>query len=134
MANSNYYINIANGGANTFTPTARRGGTASSGGTSLTIATSEPVPTKLFGAALDGALRAIVNDYTENYGSFPSYYINLADDGAGNKTVTARRGGTASSGGTALTIAPSEPVPTGLIGVAINAAKRAVVNDIASGN
>lgn len=134
MANSNYYINIANGGANTFTPTARRGGTASSGGTSLTIATSEPVPTKLFGTAIDGALRSIVNDYVTNYTSFPSYYINVADDGAGNKTVTARRGGTASSGGTSLTIATSEPVPTALLGVAINAAKRAVVNDIASGN
>lgn len=134
MANSQYYINIVNGGANTFTPAARRGGTAASGGTALTIATSEPVPTKLFGVAIDAGLRAILNDYTSNYTSFPSYYINVADDGAGNKTVTAYRGGTASSGGTALTIATSEPSPTALLGVAVNAAKRAILNDIASGN
>lgn len=74
-----------------------------------------------------------------------SYHIDLSNDGAGNFTPTARRGGTASSGGTALTLPWVENNNSGLSsgpgvtttllpGVAIQAALRAIVDDIANGN
>ena len=69
-----------------------------------------------------------------------SYYINIVDDGNGVFTPTVRRGGTASSGGTALTIPTGElfagttQTTTKLIGLAIDAAKRAAMNDRAAGN
>ncbi len=65
-----------------------------------------------------------------------SYYINLVDAGDGNWTPTARRGGTASSGGTALTIPVSENTggafgsnQTMLLGKAVIAALAACQND-----
>ena len=65
-----------------------------------------------------------------------SYYINLVDSGEGHWTPTARRGGTASSGGTALTIPVSENADgsfgsneTMLLGKAVMAALAACQND-----
>lgn len=65
-----------------------------------------------------------------------SYFINLVDAGDGNWTPTARRGGTGSSGGTALTIPVSENTngsfgsnQTMLLGKAVIAALAACQND-----
>ena len=74
-----------------------------------------------------------------------SFYISLTNDGSGNFTPTAARGGTAPSGGTALTIPWVESNASGnssgpgvtttlLPGVAIQAALRAIVDDIANGH
>jgi hypothetical protein len=141
---SSYYLNIVNDGNGVLTPAVRRGGTASSAGTSLTIPSGElfagttATSTKLIGLAIDAAFRAVVNDYVSN--PTASYYINIVDDGAGNFTPTARRGGTASSAGTLLTLpngelfAGSTATTTKLSGLAVGALKRAVLNDRAAGN
>lgn len=134
MANSSYYLNFVNDGANTFTPAARRGGTASSAGTSLTLGLAIPIPTKHLADALDAALAAVLNDFQANYASFPSYYVNIADDGAGNKTPTARRGGTASSAGTALTLGLGTPTTSKSIPIAYTALRAAILNDASDGN
>lgn len=70
-----------------------------------------------------------------------SYSIALVNDGVGNLTPTARRNPTQASGGTALTIPWVQNTNAGtadtsslLPGVAIQAAMRAIVNDIAAGN
>lgn len=70
-----------------------------------------------------------------------SYSIALVNDGTGVFTPTARRNPTQASGGTALTIPQVENNNTGvagtttlLPGVAIQAALRAIVNDISAGN
>lgn len=143
---SSYYLNIANDGTGIFTPVVRRAGTASSGGTSLTLPYGElfagttQTSTKLIGLAVDAAFRAVINDLVSNPTS--SYYINIVDDGAGNFTPTARRGGTASSGGTTLTLPAGElfagsstaATTTKLSGLAVGALKRAILNDRAAGN
>lgn len=143
---SSYYLNIANDGTGIFTPAAQRGGTASSAGTALTLPYGElfagttATSTKLIGLAIDAAFRAVINDLV----TYPtsSYYINIVDDGSGNFTPTARRGGTAASGGTALTLPKGElfagsstaATTTKLSGLAVGALKRAILNDRAAGN
>jgi len=143
---SSYYLNILNDGAGVLTPAVRRGGTASSGGTSLTIPTGElfagttATSTKLIGLAIDAAFRAVVN----NFVTYPTanFYINIVDDGSGNFTPTCRRDGTASSGGTAISLPAGElfvgsstaATTTKLTGLAVGALKRAVLNDRAAGN
>lgn len=147
---SSYYLNIANDGNGLFTPTVRRGGTASSGGSTLSLPAGElfagsstaATSTKLIGLAIDAAFRAVINDLVSN--PTASYYINIVDDGASpsNFTPTARRGGTASSGGTALSLPAGElfagsstaATTTKLSGLAVGALKRAVLNDRAAGN
>lgn len=68
--------------------------------------------------------------------SIASYNITITDDGSGNFTPVARRGGTAASGGTALTIPVSENSDgsfgsgaTKLMGKAVMAALAACQND-----
>ena len=139
---SSYYINLANDGTGILTPTVRRAGTASSGGTALTIPTSElfagttSSSTPLIGLAIDAAFRAVINDFVSN--PTASFYINIVDAPAGTFTPAARRAGTASSGGTALTIPGGELFPltstTKLTGLAVGAVKRAILNDRAAGN
>lgn len=141
---SSYFLNIVNDGTGVLTPAVRRGGTAASGGTALTLPKGElfagttATSTKLLGLAIDAAFRAVINDYVSN--PTASYYINIADDGSGNFTPTAQRGGTASSGGTALTLpkgelfAGSTATTTKLTGLAVGALKRAALNDRAAGN
>lgn len=70
-----------------------------------------------------------------------TYFISATDDGSGNFSVAAQRGGTAPSGGTALTIPhvennDSSPAvtTTKLLSVAIQCALRAAMNDRAAGN
>ena len=70
---ASYYINIVDAGDGNFTPTARRGGTASSGGTALTIPVSENTDgsfgsnqTLLLGKAVMAALAACQNDRSVN--------------------------------------------------------------------
>lgn len=70
-----------------------------------------------------------------------TYYLSLTDDGNGNFSVAAQRGGTAPSGGTALTIphvennnASPASTTTKVLAVAVEAAKRAALNDRAAGN
>lgn len=148
---SSYYLNIANDGAGVLTPTVRRGGTASSGGTAVTIPSGElfagsstaATSTKLIGLAIDAAFRAMINSYVSN--PTQSFYINIVDDGASpqpNFTPTVRYGGTASSGGTVLTLPSGElfagsstaATTTKLTGLAVGALKRAILNDRAAGN
>lgn len=141
---ASYFFNLTNDGAGLFTPAARRAGTASSGGTALTIPTSElfagtaQTTTKLIGLAFDASFRAVLNDLVSN--PTASYYVNVVDDGSGIFTPTARRGGTASSGGTAITPPNSElfagttQTTTKLSGLAIGLMKRAALNDRAAGN
>lgn len=66
-----------------------------------------------------------------------NYFMSLTDDGSGNFTPTAIRGGVAPSGGTAITIpgyigmgSAGSVTATKLIGDAIYAIKRAVQNDL----
>lgn len=141
---SSYYVNLTNDGAGVLTPVVRRAGTASSGGTALTLPTGElfagttQTSTKLIGLAFDAAARAVLNDFVSN--PTATYYINVVDDGSGNFTPAARRGGTASSGGTALTLPNGElfagatATTTKLLGLAIGSCKRAALNDRAAGN
>ena len=146
---SSYYLNLVNDGTGLFTPVVRRGGTASSSGTTLTLPTGElfagsstaATSTKLIGLAIDASFRAVINDYVSN--PTASYYINITDDGASpqpNFSPVARRNGTASSGGTALTLPKGElfagttATTTRLTGLAVGALKRAVLNDRAAGN
>ena len=73
-----------------------------------------------------------------------SYYISLTNNGSGGLTPTVLRNATAPSGGTAVSIPFVENNGNGqsaypstytlLPGVAVQAALRAVVNDIANGN
>tara|TARA_R110000868_G_scaffold1850_2_gene14783 strand:+ start:352 stop:774 length:423 start_codon:yes stop_codon:yes gene_type:complete len=139
---SSYYINIANDGAGILTPTVRRGGTASSGGTTVTIPSGElfagttATSTKLIGLAIDASFRAFIDDFVSN--PTASYYINIVDSPTDTFTPAIRRAGTASSGGTALTIPGAELFPgtstTKLTGLAVGAMKRAILNDRAAGN
>lgn len=139
---SSYYLNIVNDGSGVFTPAVRRGGTASSGGTALTIPSGElfagstATATKLLGLAIDASFRAVINNLVDN--PTASFYINVVDDGNGNFTPTARRAGTASSGGTLLTMPNGSLFPTSpttkLSGLAVGALKRAALNDRAAGN
>jgi hypothetical protein len=65
-----------------------------------------------------------------------SYYINLLNDGSGNWSVNARRGGDAASGGTALTLPWVDNTNAGantttrLLGNAAFSAFRAIQNDL----
>ncbi len=141
---ASYFLNIANNGSGVLTPVLRRGGTASSGGTALTLPTSElfagttQSTTKFLGLAIDAAFRAVINDFVSN--PTAAYYINIVDDGSGNFTPTARRAGTASSGGTVIAVPNSEffagttASTTKLTGLAVGALKRAALNDRAAGN
>lgn len=145
---ASYYINLTNDGTGIFTPVARRGGTASSAGTAVTLPASElfygsstaATSTKLIGLAIDACGRAFMNDFVSN--PTASYYINIVDDGVGNFTPAVRRGGTASSAGTTLTLPASElfygsstaATTTKLSGLAVGALKRAILNDRAAGN
>ena len=70
---ASYFINLVDSGDGNFTPTARRGGTASSGGSALTIPVSENTDgsfgsneTKLLGKAVMAALAACQNDRSVN--------------------------------------------------------------------
>lgn len=137
---SSYYITAANDGVGNFTPTVRRGGTAASAGTALTIPSGELFPgtsTKLLGLAIDSAFRAAINDFANAGTNSNSYSINIVDDGTGNFTPTARRNAVVASGGTLLTIPTGELFPgttTKLTGLAVGAPKRAALNDRAAGN
>jgi len=145
---SSYYLNITNDGAGVLTPVARRGGTAASGGTAVSLPAGElfagsstaATSTKLLGLAIDASFRAVINSFVSN--PTQSYYINIADDGNGVFTPTVFYGGTASSGGTALTLPAGElfagssttATTTKLTGLAVGALKRAILNDRAAGN
>jgi len=66
-----------------------------------------------------------------------SFHITLTNDGAGNYTTAARRGGTAASAGTALTIPAWAPgsanwttATTVLHGLALSAAVEVVLDEI----
>jgi hypothetical protein len=143
---ASYYLNFVNDGNNSWTPAARRTGTASSAGTSLTIpwvtstGNGANTSSNLLSAAFEAAYRAIVNSMsTTGVSDFPSFYVNLVDDGTGVFTPAARRGGTASSAGTALTIPWVESAGGGagsagltksaLFSASFMAAIRAVLND-----
>lgn len=66
-----------------------------------------------------------------------SYHITLTNDGSGNFTPVVRRGGTAASGGTTLSLPSGELFPgttTKLVGLAATACLRALQNDMAAGN
>ena len=132
-----YGINIASSGGD-LTPTVLRAPSVASGGTALTIPSGELFPgstTKLVGLAAGAAMRACLNDASVN--GIAAYYITLTDDGSGNFTPVARRGGSAATGGTAVTIPSGELFPgstTKLLGLAIGAATRAVLNDRSAGN
>lgn len=140
---STYLLTISNA-AGVLTPSVTRGGTPATGGTALTIPTGElfagttQTSTKLIGLAIDAAGRAVLNDFVSNPTS--TYYITCTDDGSGNFTPVARRAGTASSGGTALSLPNGElfagttKTTTLLTGLAIGALKRAAMNDRAAGN
>ena len=143
---SSYFLNITNDGAGVLTPAAFRGGTASSGGTTVTIPTGElfagttQTTTKLLGLAIDASFRAFVNSFVSN--PTQNFYINVVDDGNGVFTPTVRYGGTAASGGTALSLPKGElfagsstaATTTKLTGLAVGALKRAILNDRAAGN
>jgi hypothetical protein len=141
---ASYYLNITNDGTGLVTPVIRRGGTAASGGTALTLPAGElfsgsstaATSTRLLGLAIDAAFRAMLNNMVSFPGS--SYYINIVDDGVGNFTPSARRDGTASSGGTVLSTPNGELFPstttTRLEGLAVGELKRAALNDRAAGN
>ena len=147
---SSYYLNITNDGSGVLTPVVRRGGTAASGGTTVALPAGElfagsstaATSTKLIGLAIDASFRALINNYVSN--PTASYYINIVDDGnsPANFTPTVLRGGTASSGGTALTLPSGElfagsstaATTTKLTGLAVGALKRAILNDRAAGN
>lgn len=145
---SSYYLTLTNDGTGIFTPVVRRGGTAASGGTALTIPASElfagsstaATTTKLLGLAVDAPFRAFINDFVSN--PTASYSINIVDDGTGVFTPTARRAATVASGGTTITPPASEffagsataATTTKLAGLAVGALKRALLNDRAAGN
>ncbi len=135
-----------NDGENNWTPTARRGGTAASGGTAITLpwvtstGNGANTSSNLISAALMAAYRGVVNNIsTSGTDAFPSFYINIADDGNAVFSPTAQRNGTASSGGTSITIpwVTSAGGGAGSAGltksrdwkVAFEAAMRAVLND-----
>ena len=136
---SSYYLNIVNDGAGVFTPVVRRAGTATTSGTAVALPAGELFPgstTKLLGLAIDAGFRAVANNLVSN--PTASFYINVVDDGSGNFTPAVIRAGTASSGGTVLTLPLSELFPstttTKLLGLAVGALKRAALNDRAAGN
>lgn len=142
---ASYFLNITNDGAGLLTPVARRGGTASSGGTAVSLPNGElfagttQTSTKLLGLAIDASFRAMINSFVSN--PTQTFYINIVDDGNGNFTPAVRYGGTASSGGTALTLPNGElfagsttATTTKLTGLAVGALKRAILNDRAAGN
>jgi hypothetical protein len=147
---SSYYLNLVNDGAGLFTPAAQRGGTASSGGSTLSLPAGEffagsstaATTTKLIGLGIDACFRALINDFVSNPTS--SYYINLVSDGNTPEawTPAVRRGGTAASGGTALSLPKGElfagsstaATTTKLTGLAVGCLRRAVLNDRAAGN
>ena len=131
---SSYYLNIVNDGSNSFTPTVRRNGTASSGGTALTLPSTMSGALKSLHDALAGARFAVLNDFVTNSDSNPSYYIDIVEDANGNKTATARRGGTASSGGTVLTLSPGVSTPTKSLHTAIMVCEFSALNDASLGN
>ena len=132
-----YGINIGNSGG-ALTPIVRRAPSVASGGTVLTIPSGELFPgtsTQWVGLAAGAAMRACLNDASVN--GIAAYNITLTDDGSGNFTPTARRAGTAASGGTVVAIPSGELFPgttTELLGLAIGAATRAVLNDRSAGN
>lgn len=147
---ASYFLNLTNDGTGVYTPTVRRGGTASSGGTTVSLPAGElfagsstaATSTKLIGLAIDAAFRAFLNSNVSN--PTQSFYINIVDDGStpANFTPTVRYGGTASSGGTVLTLPSGElfvgsataATTTKLEGLAVGALKRAILNDRAAGN
>lgn len=159
---SSYNVALTNDGAGNYTPTVlRNASSAASGGTSITIPWTEnnnasPASTKtlLPGVALQVALRAIANDIvggttagtavTVSVVSTNTYNVLLSNDGAGNFTTTVLRNpSSAASGGTSVTIPwvennnnTSLPGATKslLLGVSLQAALRAIVNDISAGN
>lgn len=70
-----------------------------------------------------------------------TYYASLTDDGSGNFSVALQRGGSAPSGGTAITIPFVEnnnqspaSTTTKILSVGFQAALRAALNDRAAGN
>lgn len=108
MASYNIDVVLSSG---TWTPTIRRGGTAASGGTVVTLPKRE---FETLGAtatgrpylAFDICARAILNRRATS-GTEESFSITLADS-SGNFTPTLRVGATVASGGTVLALAPQE--------------------------
>lgn len=144
MANSSYSIYVANNGSGVFTPTIRRNPTAASGGTTLSLPASElfagatATSTLLLYLAIDASKRRILNDFGSNLTA--SYSIDIVNNGSDVYTPTVRRSPTAPSGGTTLTLPASElfagaaATTTLLIYLALDAAKRRILNDRSAGN
>ena len=142
----------------------RNPGTVASSGTAISIpwtmnnnsgvsTGAGTVTTLLPGVAIQAGLRAIVNyaagpttagvvNTTGSQVTTGSYNLYLSNDGAGNFTPTVLLNpGTVASGGTTVTIpfvennnASPAATTTKLIGVGLQAALRAIVDDIANGN
>lgn len=107
---ASFYITLTNTSGN-WSVIARRNGTAASGGTALTIPWVEnahtgagDTSTRLLDVACKVAIRAINNDLSATGLSGQSYRINLVEGPTGVWTPTARRDGTAATGGTVLNI------------------------------
>lgn len=65
-----------------------------------------------------------------------TYHITVTDDGIGNYTGVLRRGGTAASGGTAITGTGADDMTTSFkqVGMTVQQAMHAIINDRAAGN
>ncbi len=109
---ASFSINLVNDGAGVITPAVLRSpSSAGSGGTALTFPWVEntlngsSTVTTLIGNAIwtlfNGMFNALSTTPASNTQSF---FLNIIDDGAQNYTISGNYGGTAASGGTALTI------------------------------
>lgn len=142
---SSYSITLANNGSDVWTPSARRAGTASSGGTSLTLPWVENTnagtntTSKTFNASHEAAFRAVLSNFAAGNPGVP-FHIEIVDNGSGVFTPSARYNGTAASGGTALTMPWIENTNAGTntttkdLKTAFRAAQSRILADRAAGN
>jgi len=109
---ASFSINLVNDGSGVITPAVLRApSSAGSGGTALSFPWVEntlngaSTTTTLIGNAIwtlfNGMFNALSTTPASNSQSF---YLNIIDDGAQTYTISGNYGGTAASGGTALTI------------------------------
>jgi hypothetical protein len=118
---ASFSINILNDGSGLWTPSVLRNPSAAgSGGTALTFPWVENT---LNGAStvttlLGNAIWTLFNSMFNVLSTTPAsqvlpFYLNIIDDGAQNYTISGNYGGTAASGGTALTIPWAENTMNG---------------------
>lgn len=118
---ASFSINILNDGSGIWTPSVLRNpSSAASGGTALTFPWVENT---LNGAStsttlIGNAIWTLFNSMFNALSTVPAsqvlpFYLNIIDDGAQNYTISGNYGGTAASGGTALTIPWVENVLNG---------------------